>query len=168
MSGAGGLLLTVMGLGGMVVGLLLIPLGLPGLWLMVGVLAAGALAGAVSWTTLVAVAGLGLLAELGEYLAVQRYSVRYGGDTWAFAGAIVGGILGALVGTPVPVLGSVLGLVAGTFAGAVAVAWYRSRDLTGSLRVGRGAVLGRAAATALKTTAGLVALGVGAAALLIG
>lgn len=152
----------------MVAGLAIIPLGLPGLWVMVGVLAAATLAGAVGWMTLAAVVALGLGAELGEYVVVQRFSLRYGGDNHAFAGAVVGGIIGAVVGTPLPVVGSLVGLVIGTFAGGMALAWYRSRDVEASLRVGRGAVLGRAAAAALKVTAGLVTLGVGVVALLLG
>lgn len=160
------LLLEILALGVMATGLLLIPLGLPGLWLMIGVLAVAALAGSVGWLTLVSLVGLGLLAELSEYVAVQRFSVRYGGDNWTFGGAVVGGIAGALIGTPVPVVGSLLGLVLGTFGGAVAVTLYRTRNLDESMRVGRGALLGRAAAAALKTLAGLVTLGVGAATLL--
>jgi uncharacterized protein YqgC (DUF456 family) len=161
------LLLGVLAVAAMVLGLLLIPLGLPGLWLMVGVLAVATVAGAVGWPTLVAMVVLGLLAELAEYLAVQRFSLRYGGDNWTFVGAIAGGIAGALGGSPVLVVGPLVGLVAGTFGGAVAVTFYRRRDLDASLRVGRGALLGRAAAVALKTLAGLVTLGVGAASLLI-
>lgn len=161
------LLLGSLAVAVMVLGLLLIPLGLPGLWLMVAVLAAAALAGAVAWPTLAALVVLGFLAELAEYVAVQRFSLRYGGDNWTFVGAIAGGVAGALVGTPVPVIGALVGLVLGTFGGAVAVTFYRRRDLDASLRVGRGALLGRAAAAALKTLAGLVTLGVGVASLLI-
>lgn len=162
------LLLEVVAVGVMVLGLVLIPLGLPGLWLMVAVLAVATVVGPVGWPTLGAMIGLGLLAELSEYVAVQRFSVRYGGDNWTFAGAIAGGIAGAVVGTPVPVIGSLLGLVLGTFAGAVGVTLYRTRDLDESVRVGRGALLGRAAAAALKTLAGMVTLGVGVASLLTG
>lgn len=161
------LVLGIIAVAVMVLGLLLIPLGLPGLWVMVAVLAAAAVVGAVGWPTLAVMVGLALIAELAEYVAVQRFSVRYGGDNWTFAGAILGGIVGAVVGTPLPLVGSLVGLVLGTFGGAVGVTLYRRRDLGESVRVGRGAVLGRAAAAALKTVAGLLTLGVGVAALLL-
>ena len=140
-------------------GLLLIPLGIPGLWVMIAALAAAVLLGApVSWGTLLALAVLAGVAELGEYLAVKLASDRYGGSNRAFWGAIGGGIIGAVVGTPVPVVGSLIGILIGTFAGAVVVAWIESRDAGGAVRVGWGAVLGRAAAAAVKTGTGLVVL----------
>ncbi len=143
----------------MAAGLFLIPLGIPGLWLMIAVLAAAILLGApVAWTTLLGLAVLAGVAELTEYLAVKFASDRYGGSNRAFWGAIGGGIIGAVVGTPVPVVGSLVGILIGTFAGAVLVAWLESRDAGGAVRVGWGAVVGRAAATAVKTAAGLVIL----------
>ena len=138
--------------------LLLVPLGLPGTWLMIAVLTVGLVAGRVAWTTLLLLVGVVALAELAEFLLVRRASMRYGGSNRAFWGAIGGGIIGAVVGTPVPVVGSLVGILIGTFAGAVVVAWMESRDAGGAVRVGWGAVLGRAAAAAVKTGAGLVVL----------
>lgn len=144
-------------------GLLVIPLGVPGLWVMVGALVAAALAGApVGWGTVLALAVLAAVAELAEYLAVKLASDRYGGSNRAFWGAIAGGVAGAVMGTPVPVVGSLLGLLLGTFGGAVAVAWLEVRDAGDAVRVGWGAVLGRAAAAAAKTAAGLAILVVSA------
>lgn len=140
-------------------GLLVIPLGVPGLWFMIAALVVAVLLGApVAWGTLLALAVLAGVAELGEYLAVKVASDRYGGSNRAFWGAIGGGIIGAVVGTPVPVVGSLVGILVGTFAGAVLVAWLESRNAGGAVRVGWGAVLGRAAAAAVKTGAGLVIL----------
>ena len=144
-------------------GLFLIPLGIPGLWFMVAALTGAVVLGApVAWGTLLGLAVLAGVAELGEYLAVKVASDRYGGSNRAFWGAIGGGIIGAIVGTPVPVVGSLVGILIGTFAGAVLVAWLESRDTGGAVRVGWGAVLGRAAAAAVKTGAGLVILVVAA------
>lgn len=138
-------------------GLLLIPLGIPGLWVMVAGLVAAVLLGApVSWWTALGLAALAGLAELGEYLAVKAASDRYGGSDRAFWGAVAGGIAGGVVGTPVPVVGSLLGVLVGTFGGAGAVAWWEAREAGAAAQVGLGAVLGRAAAAAMKTAAGLV------------
>lgn len=143
----------------MVLGLLLVPLGLPGLWVMVAALAAAVLLGVpVGWGTVLGLALLAGVGELGEYLAVRVASDRYGGTSRAFWGAVAGGLVGAAAGTPVPVVGTLAGLLLGTFAGAVAAAWLESRDAGRAVRVGWGALLGRAAAAAVKTAAGLVIL----------
>jgi len=152
-------LVEVAALVAMLVGLLLIPFGIPGLWVMIAALTAAVLLGApVGWLTLLGLVALAGAAELGEYLAVKIASDRYGGSNRAFWGAIAGGIVGGVAGTPVPVAGSLVGMLLGTFAGAVLVAWVESRDAVGAVGVGWGAVLGRAAAAALKTAAGLAVL----------
>lgn len=140
----------------MVLGLALIPLGIPGLWVMMAALLAAVLLGApMGWAAVLGLAVLAGLAEVGEYLAVKVASERWGGSSRAFWGAVAGGLMGGLVGTPVPIVGSLIGLLVGTFGGAVAVAWLESRDAGGAVRVGWGAVLGRAAAASVKTAAGL-------------
>lgn len=156
-------LVEVLALVVMVVGLLLIPLGIPGLWLMIAALLAAIVFGSpVGWSTLLGLAVLAGVAELGEYLAVKLASGRYGGSNRAFWGAVAGGVIGGVLGTPLPVVGSLAGVLLGTFAGAVLVAWLESRDAGGAVKVGWGAVLGRAAAAAVKTAAGLVILVVSA------
>lgn len=148
--------------------LLLVPLGLPGTWIMLAVVAAGAVAGEVGWATVV---GLGLLlaaAEAAEFFLVKAAAERHGGSPSAFWGAVAGGILGVVVGAPVPVVGSLVAGVAGTFVGAFAVSLWRTRKARSAARVGWGAVLGRAASAAVKTAAGIVVLVVGAGALLVG
>lgn len=143
----------------MLLGLLLIPVGIPGLWVMIAALAAAVLLGApVAWWTVLGLALLAGVGELGEYLAVKVASDRYGGSNRAFWGAVAGGLVGGVVGTPVPVVGSLVGVLVGTFAGAVTVAWWEARDAGAAARVGWGALLGRAAAAAVKTAAGLVIL----------
>lgn len=152
-------LVEIAAVAAMVVGLLLIPLGVPGLWVMIAALAVAVLAGsAVAWGTVLVLAVVAGVAELGEYVAVRLASDRWGGSSRAFWGAIAGGIVGAMAGTPVPVVGSLIGILLGTFAGAVLAAWLESRDAREAVQVGWGAVLGRAAATAVKTGAGLAIL----------
>jgi len=151
----------------MVVALVLIPLGIPGLWIMILLLAGGAWLGEVSWGVLAAVTALAVVAELLEFLIVKRFSDRYGGSNRAFWGAILGGIVGVLVGVPVPVVGPVIAGVLGSFAGAVLVALVETRRPRRAARVGWGVVLGRAFAAAVKTAAGVAILAVGVTSLIL-
>ncbi len=82
-----------------VAGLLLIPFGLPGLWVMVlGILAYGWLTDFYTLTAwLVALAiGLALSGELVEAWIGFRFAQRYGGSSRAGWGALLGGLVGAL------------------------------------------------------------------------
>ena len=143
-------------------GLTLIPLGLPGTWLMIGAalvydwLVPGETYGL--WTiggTLV----LALVAEVLEFTVAKRYTERTGGSSRAGWGALLGGLVGAFAGVPVPIIGSVIGAFAGAFLGALVMEWTVRRDDTaGVVRVATGALVGRAVATAAKLGAG-VAIG---------
>lgn len=153
----------------MVVALLLIPLGLPGLWVMIGVLTLAVAGNEVSpWILLILIV-VAILAELAEWAIVARTSARWGGSRKAFWGAIAGGLAGILLGLPVPlpILGPLLAGLLGTFAGAAAVTLWETRAMRSAGRVGCGAVLGRAFAAATKTAAGVVILVAGAAALIL-
>src|SRR5690606_29036129 len=103
--------------------LMLVPLGLPGLWVMVGVaLLADALAAGIDfgWPVLAGVTALALVAEVVEVILGGRMARRYGGSRRAGWGAIAGGLAGAIVGIPVPIIGPMLGAFAGAFLGALA------------------------------------------------
>ncbi|HET7691616.1 MAG TPA: DUF456 family protein [Gemmatimonadota bacterium] len=154
---------------GMIVALVVIPLGLPGLWIMIGILAAATFADEVSPIVLVLLVVVALLAELAEWVIVARTSARWGGSRKAFWGAIAGGLVGILVGLPIPlpILGPLAAGLLGTFAGAAAVTLWETRALRSAGRVGCGAVLGRAFAAATKTAAGVVILVTGVAALIL-
>lgn len=141
------------------VGLALVPLGLPGLWLMVlGVIGYGWLTDfrAVGLITIVLTLGLAFVGEILEAVVGFRFARRYGGSTQAGWGALVGGIVGAVIGVPIPIVGSVVGAILGSFAGAAVFEYARSRRGRVALGAGWGAVLGRAAAAALKIALGLV------------
>ena len=150
----------------MVLGLLSIPLGLPGLWVMIAVLAVGAIAGEVGVLVLAACIAIAVAGELIEYAIVGRMNREYGGSRKSFWGALVGGFAGIFIGLPVPVLGSVLAGMLGAFAGAALVTFAETRELRAAHRVGWGVVLGRAFSAVAKTAAGLVILVLGSAALL--
>jgi uncharacterized protein YqgC (DUF456 family) len=148
-----------------VVGLLLVPLGLPGLWVMVlGVIGYGWLTGfhAVGAITIAVVVVLAFVGEIVEWWLGFWFAERYGGSRRAGWGALVGGIIGAIVGVPVPVIGSVIGAFVGSFAGAAVFEYTRLGSPGIALKAGWGAVLGRAAAAALKIALGLAIAVIGA------
>ena len=151
------LLLVIVGLGGLV----LIPLGLPGLWvILLAIIGYG-------WYTdfnpyglwfLLAEIGLAFLGEVLESWIGFRFARRYGGSRRAGWGALIGGIIGAIVGVPVLLIGSIIGGFLGAFLGATLFEYTNQWRAGGSVRAGWGAVLGRAVAAALKIAVGVVML----------
>jgi uncharacterized protein YqgC (DUF456 family) len=144
---------------GIVAGLVLIPLGLPGLWVMVGVLLLyGWLTDfrSLSVALIAIVLGLALVGEIIESWLGFRFAKRYGGSNRSGWGALIGGIVGAIVGVPVPVIGSVIGAFLGSFLGAALFEYTASRRLDVATRAGWGSVVGRAAAAAAKIALGVI------------
>ena len=137
---------------------IMIPFGLPGLWIMVG----GALAyqllvpGTVGTTTVAGTAVLALIAEVLEFSLAGRYARKYGGSRRAGWGAIIGSIIGAIVGVPIPIVGSIVGGFVGAFVGAFVAERSHGTAAGGATRVATGALLGRAVAAAMKTAIGVV------------
>ena len=143
-------------------GLVLIPFGLPGLWVMVlGVIGYGWLTGFVSVgvATIAIVLSLAALGEIVEAWVGFRSARRYGGSSRAGWGALIGGLVGAVVGVPVPVVGSVIGAFVGAFVGATLFEYSVARRAGTALGAGWGAVVGRAIGAAVKVALGL-AIGV--------
>lgn len=139
--------------------ILIVPLGLPGLWLMLG----AALiydwlvpSASIGWLSLGIAVALTVLAEVLEWTLAANYTRKYGGSRRAGWGAIVGGIVGAVMGVPVPIIGSVIGAFADAFVGALVLEYSRREATTGTAaRVATGALFGRVAAAATKTALGL-------------
>lgn len=133
--------------------LFLVALGLPGLWIMV---AAGFgynfLVGteSIGWLTLAGTAVLALIAEVLETVLGATYTRKYGGSRRAAWWSIAGGIAGAIVGVPVPIIGSVIGAFVGSFAGALLAEFTLGRKSGEATRAATGALIGRAAAVAVK------------------
>lgn len=140
--------------------LLIVPLGLPGLWVMLGAaLLYNVLlpAGGIGWVTLGGCGILVVVAEVLEFAVGSRYTRKYGGSKRAGWGSILGGIAGAIMGVPVPVIGSVIGAFVGAFIGALVGELTVPKESRGDLaKVATGAVVGRAVAAALKTGIGVV------------
>jgi uncharacterized protein len=137
--------------------LVLIVLGLPGLWIMVASAVAYNLVvpgDPIGWVTLVIVGVLALVAELLEFSLTGKYARKYGGSRRAGWGAILGGIVGAMVGLPVPIIGSVIGAFLGSFLGALIAEFTGGSSAGDAARVAKGALIGRAVSTALKVGIG--------------
>ncbi len=158
LSGLSAILAPVLLVACTLAGLLLIPFGLPGLWVMVlGILGFGALTDFRSvglWTIVIAV-GIAGIGEAVEAWLGFRYTKRYGGSSRAAWGALLGGIVGAVVGLPIPIVGSIVGALVGSFAGAVLLEMTAGGKMEAAVGAGWGAVLGRVAATAAKVALGL-------------
>ncbi len=139
--------------------LLLVAIGLPGTWLMIGAaLLFGPVTGrpGVGVATVIAIFVLATIAELIEFKLALRYTSRYGGSRRAGWGAILGGIVGAIVGLPIPVVGSVIGAFVGAFGGAL-LAELTTGSTTGSAtQAAKGALIGRVMGTATKCGIGVV------------
>jgi uncharacterized protein len=144
-----------------------IPLGWPGLWVMVAIVGVGAMLGELGPGIVITVLAAAGVAELLEFLIVRRMSLQYGGTNRAFWGAVIGGTVGVFVGFPVPVLGPVIGGVLGSFIGAAGISLYESRDLLSASRVGWGVVLARGIAAFVKIAAAFIILAVGGTAWII-
>ena len=141
------------------VGLAIIPLGLPGLWLMVVALVGYAFIDGfthVGWGTIALVVVLAGVAEALEAWLGFRFARRFGASRRAGWGALVGGLIGAIVGTPVPLVGSVVGAFLGAFIGAIAFEYFGGSERRAALGAGFGAVLGKAAGAATKIAVGII------------
>ena len=142
----------------LLVGLILIPFGLPGLWVMVGaaLIYSYAEPDRIGIVTILGILALAVVAEVIEFMLAGRYAKRYGGSKRAGWGAIIGGIVGAFVGVPIPVLGSMIGAFVGSFAGALVAELTRGSGAGAATRVATGALIVRAVAVAMKVAVGLL------------
>lgn len=137
--------------------LLLVPLGLPGLWVMVGVALLADVSGVgvdFGLGVIVGVTALALAAEVIEFGLGGRIARRYGGSRRAEWGAIAGGLAGAMIGVPVPLIGPMIGAFVGAFAGALVAELSLRRGARAATRVATGALVGRALAVVVKTGIG--------------
>ncbi len=133
--------------------LVLIALGLPGLWIMIATAVVYNLivgGSPIGWFTLIGVGVMALVAEILEYTLAGSYARKYGGSRRASWGAVIGGILGAMLGFPVPIVGPLIGAFAGSFIGALVGELGAGGTRLGATKVATGALLGRVISTALK------------------
>jgi uncharacterized protein YqgC (DUF456 family) len=142
----------------LVTGILIIPIGLPGTFLILGSALLFALAtgfATISWGVLAVLLAIAVVAEVVEFVLGAAAAKRFGGSNTAMAGAIIGGFVGAVWATPFfPVVGTVIGAFAGCFAGAALFEYFGSGDLQKSIQVGTGAFLGAVGGKLTKIAAG--------------
>ena len=153
----------------LLLGLLFIPLGLGGNFIILGAALVVALVTGftqVGWWALGIMLGAVVAGEILEALLGSLVARKYGASKWGMLGAFVGGIAGAVVGTGVlPVIGSLAGSFVGAAAGALAAELLalsaKGTEIRGieetrpGLRAGFGALLGKALATGLKMAIGV-------------
>lgn len=142
----------------LILSLFIIPLGLPGTWVM---LAAGVgysilVPNSIGMFALIGTTIVAVVAEIFEFTLAGKYARKYGGSRRAGWGAIIGGTVGAIVGVPVPLIGPIIGAFAGSFLGALVAEFSRGTNVDAATRVAWGALVGRAVAAALKVAAGCV------------
>jgi uncharacterized protein len=141
----------------------LIPIGLPGLWLMIALAIAAELAAWLhfGWTLLVVCLAIAVVAEIAESAAGAAGAKAGGATRRGMVGAFLGGIVGAIFFTPlipIPIVGTIAGGLLGSFAGA----WIgeasaeRQRNPEEKLRAALGAAAGKLAGTFGKLAAGVV------------
>lgn len=118
---------------GLLIGLVLVPLGLPGTWLIVVISFIYSLfrdfqAGRNDFWVLFVVILLAVIAELLELgigiIGSRKFKVSNG----AIVFSIIGGIVGAAIGVPVMMIGGLIGLFIGVFAGAFAFEMFQTKD----------------------------------------
>ena len=137
----------------MLISIFVVPLGLPGTFIMVAAaIAANYFAAAgIGWIAIGIALVLAVTAEVLEWTLSARFARKYGGSKRAGWGAIIGGLIGAFIGIPAPVIGSMIGAFAGAFVGALVVEYTQPQsDASVATRVATGALVGKAAATAIK------------------
>lgn len=130
----------------MLVGIIIIPVGLPGTFvILLNALAFAFLThfAEITWGALAWLLVIALVAEAIEFFVGAATTGKFGGSRPAMFGAILGGFFGAIWATPIfPILGTILGAFAGAFAGAALFEYFVTRDINKALRVGYGAFLG--------------------------
>lgn len=141
----------------LILSLVLIVLGLPGLWIMIATAITYTMVvpgRPIGWFTIAIICILGVAAEVIDFALAGRFARKYGGSRRAAWGAIIGGMLGAFMGVPVPIVGPVIGAFIGSFAGALVAEISKTGEAGAATRVATGALIGRITGTAVKIALG--------------
>lgn len=139
------------------VGVVLTAITLPGIWLMVlaAMLCTLWQPDLYSLWTLGVVLAIAIGAEIAEALSSAAGSAKTGGSKAGVVGSLVGSIIGLVAGTillPIPIVGSIVGGIVGAGLGALfAERGIAKRPWGEAYRSGKGAAVGRALATVIKT-----------------
>lgn len=144
----------------LLVGLAIIPLGLPGIWLIFGNAVVYSVItdyqrGRSDLRVLFVVLFLAVLAEIMEYGVSVIGARKLDVSRNTIIASLIGGLVGALIGFPIIIVGSLIGLFLGVFLGAFGYAFYVERDWRKAFNQALAAFFSRVAAMFLKTIIGL-------------
>ncbi len=143
-------------------GIILVPLGLPGLWLIVATSLTYSYfydfgPGSSDYWVNAILFLLALLAEVLEFLVGTFGSkAMVEVSTGAIISSIVGALIGAMIGVPVFLIGAFLGLLLGAFLGAFIYEWIVQKDFSVAVTTAVAVFLSRMVASFLKTCIALV------------
>jgi uncharacterized protein YqgC (DUF456 family) len=132
----------------MVLALMLIFLGLPGTWVIVGLVGvwAGlfAPAGVFGWTFFLLLIGMAAIGEVVEFAAGYYGTRRFGGSNKGSLGGMIGAIVGGILCAPLFFgFGALLGALGGGFAGCFLLEKVHGASGKDASRAAMGATLGR-------------------------
>ena len=131
----------------MVLSLMLIFLGLPGTWVIIGIAglwAAFAGSGVFGWPFFLFLIALAVVGEIAEFLAGHYGSKKYGGSSKGSLGGMIGAVAGAILCAPLFFgFGALLGALAGAYIGCFAMEKINGADGQTAARAAFGATLGR-------------------------
>jgi len=143
----------------MLIGIFVIPLGMPGTFVIAGLALFQGLLTGFSTLSLQFVLILFVIAVCGEVIEFffgALAAKRFGGSKYAMLGAVGGGFIGAVWATGIlPIVGTLLGAFVGAFAGATSLEFLHRRQLEHAFRVGWGAFLGAIGGKVTKITIGI-------------
>jgi uncharacterized protein len=144
-------------------GIVLVPLGLPGTWLIVGVAFLYSFffdflpPGGDIWVLIVLIT-LAVLGEILEFLVGTLGGKQFDVSTGAIISSVVGGLIGAIIGVPVFLIGSLLGLLLGVFLGALIYELAMTKQIGLALKAALAVFFSRMVASFIKTC---IAVGMG-------
>ncbi len=141
-----------------ILGLALIPIGIPGTFFVV---AASGFAGLMTGWDLVSIQlfliflGLAIFGEIGDWGFSLVSGKKYGASKKGLAGSFVGAVIGSILGLPVPVIGNLVGAFAGAFIGAFIVEVIVKEDVARAMRSGVGVLFGKIFGSIVKVSIGI-------------
>ncbi len=137
-------------------GIILVPLGLPGAWLIFSSAALYSLfynftPGKTDFWTLLILLLIASLGEILEFLVSVWGGKKLKVSNGALIASIIGGLIGAVVGVPVFLIGSLLGLLLGVFLGALVYEFLVEKDFSKALKAALAVFFSRLVASFMKT-----------------
>jgi len=142
------------------VGIILVPLGLPGAWLIFSSAVLYSLfynfnPGKTDFWTLLILFLIAAFGELLELLVSVWGGKKLHVSNGALIASIVGGLVGAVIGVPVFLIGSLLGLLLGVFLGALIYEFLVEKDFAKALKAALAVFFSRLVASFMKTSLAL-------------